>query len=300
MKRRIIIFLGVVAVIVPIVFYAGWVSAAGPENQGLKLSTWLEKLDPSQPSEEQVKAQEAIRAIGTNCIPHLIRLLQREDSRLAEFCLWFNRRQSFLRLGVTPAEVHQQRALAAFRALGQSVNPFVPQIAALLANPSTAKAALNALSNGGEAAVPGFTQALTNVNPEVRSRAAHELGYRRTGDGTVELLIETLNDEHPEVRSAAAYALIRFSADHELIIPALIETLEDPDAGVRSMAAQALGEFGDRASNALPKLQFLYRNRSGLTAVPGAISKISPDEARELGIPAMIQAEDFERLLAIA
>jgi len=93
-KRRILWAVLLVAVVAAVV----WLSMPSPEPvyQGKRLSYWLAGYDsgnynvahpkgPSPPTQEQ--ANEAIRQIGTNAFPALLRMLQVPNPTLTERAL---------------------------------------------------------------------------------------------------------------------------------------------------------------------------------------------------------------------
>src|SRR5690606_24202976 len=108
-----------------------------PEYTGKPLGSWLKHLDVSAPPESQAAAREAIDALGTNATPHLLELLNQQDSRAKKLGIWLNRKLSFLGTWIEPASVHHQRALAGFHILGQESDPFVDELVPLLDRPET-------------------------------------------------------------------------------------------------------------------------------------------------------------------
>ena len=271
-------------------------SVADSEYDGKPLSFWLTQLDLSKSAEAKGKAQEAIDALGTNCIPHLLWLLRQEDSMVKEWGLWFDRKIAFIDFGFEPASVKHERALAAFRILGLRAEPFADDLALLLDRQETSLAATTALSNLGLVAVPGLAKAMTNDNPKVRASAALELGYRRDGARSLPLLLRALaEDPNAEVRSTAALALSRFQDGSNVVVSALITALDDQYPQVGSAAASSLGELGAKAHAAVPRLKQLAAAQGPLApAASGALIKINPNAARESGIPITARMESFE------
>lgn len=85
--------------------------------------------------------------------------------------------------------------------------------------------------------------ALTDVFPEVRSKAVHTLGVLGVQDAGPDLLLLLQSDPDAQVRAEAAWSL------GEMVFPErvepLIQALEDPALEVRWAAAQALGQTQD-------------------------------------------------------
>ncbi len=84
-------------------------------------------------------------------------------------------------------------------------------------------------------------QGLRVRKPSVRARVADLLG-RMHGSSSSEALIEAVSDANRLVRANAAGALGMIGDARS--IPPLIQALKDPDRGVRNMAAGALNEIG--------------------------------------------------------
>jgi hypothetical protein len=53
-----------------------------PEYQGRPLSAWLEDLTTGRDGVQLERARQAIQEIGTNAVPELLILIQKEDSKL--------------------------------------------------------------------------------------------------------------------------------------------------------------------------------------------------------------------------
>lgn len=75
MKRRrlLLILLGCVASITLAIVL--WPREPEPQYNGVSLSTWLKRYNSSR---EQAEASEAIRHIGTNALPYLVKWIQYE------------------------------------------------------------------------------------------------------------------------------------------------------------------------------------------------------------------------------
>jgi HEAT repeat protein len=118
--------------------------------------------------------------------------------------------------------------------------------------------ALTALARMGN--LTPLKAALTDVFPEVRSKAVHTLGLVGAQDAIPELLELLRTDPEHQVRAEAAWSLGEI-ASTERIEP-LIQALEDPAIEVRWAAAQALGKC--RATLALePLCQILQSSGEG-------------------------------------
>jgi HEAT repeat protein len=99
-----------------------------------------------------------------------------------------------------------------------------------------------------------FAEALSEDGvEEVRSFAAHALGYMKNNHAVPVLMDALISDPSGQVRSKAAYSLGRLKNPRTLKV--LLAALKDAHVAVRRNAAQALGMLGDqRAEKSLMEL----------------------------------------------
>jgi hypothetical protein len=126
MRKRVYITLAVAVVI--LVGVVEW-QALGPQQsdplyQGRRLSVWLERYDYNAGRVTVIKAismketDEAIRQIGTNAIPLLLRRLRTRDSALKIWVMDLIRKQHFIRIKYIPARIQRLEGLMGVQALG--------------------------------------------------------------------------------------------------------------------------------------------------------------------------------------
>lgn len=136
-----------------------------PNYEGKKLSTWLDELqaltqaEQANPKTPQVRA---VRAIGTNAIPWLLKEIEIHPNGAA--WRWkVNRllnKQSLTSYRL-PFPNHQMRAEVGFRALGELGEPAIPAILALIGKyPDYVPRTLAAI---GPPAIPALQNCLTNT-----------------------------------------------------------------------------------------------------------------------------------------
>ncbi len=80
-KRRILIISLLIAVVGIISWLVLRPHDSEPTYQGKPLTYWLKGFGSGSPDEVTLKANEAVRQIGTNAIPTLLRLLKAKDSK---------------------------------------------------------------------------------------------------------------------------------------------------------------------------------------------------------------------------
>ncbi len=242
-----------------------------PSYQGRSLSSWIEH--PSTPGQK-----EAIRAIGANGIPTLLRLIQTKETWWRDFAAKHPQNplvKNFVPPRL-PAEGFHQNAGAAFMTLGPIAKAALPDLTKLLDNPDFAIRghAMRAIGGiGTEASILPMVQATTNASAPVRQAAVFGLGweaqaarakfpaelqsFQTHASEIVTALIARLDDANPNVRLGAVQSLGYMGLLPDDVIPQLTRRLTDRDEDVQIRTIQTLGGFGNRAKSALPALNEL-------------------------------------------
>ena len=134
-----------------------------PDYEGKKLSAWLDELQALTQAEQaslRTPQVRAVRAIGTNAIPWLLKEIERHPNGAA----WRWRvnqvlnKQSLISYRV-PFPNHQNRAEIGFRALGELGEPAIPVILAFVVKHPHYVPMLAAI---GPPAIPALQNCLTN------------------------------------------------------------------------------------------------------------------------------------------
>jgi HEAT repeat protein len=112
----------------------------------------------------------------------------------------------------------------------------------------------------------------------------------------VPALLNALDDSDKNTRRKAADALGCIGQQPDLVVPVLIKLLDNPD--MEDIAAKALGDFGDRATHAIPALLTLFQAEFNSLNQPRgqyrsddialALNNISPEVAGKEIIPRLI------------
>lgn len=237
-----------------------------PIYDGKTTSGWVTQLE-SRPGEERVQASEAIRQLGSNALPSLLRELRGMVAIYATNPAIFY---------PGPTNELNLRAICleqAFRSLGENARPAAPELAMLFNQGSLCDfVGTMLLAADRKLAETTFVQALTNKSIEVRSDALADLvpGPGKP-NASVELagLINCLNDETPRtdrmpgmsmavmLRVRAARALGRDGVlDPQRTVSALIERLQrEKEPVVRTAIFYSFGRLGTNAKSALPALR---------------------------------------------
>jgi HEAT repeat protein len=200
-----------------------------PSFAGRPLSWWLADVHEAainRNDTEQARAENAIRAIGTNALPELIQILQAEDSPLKKVLLRLKAKYKLIHLRVVSASQLRVEAAMGYRTLGPQASQQVPELAKLLEAPS----------------------------PQIRHYAAEVLGLIGS-KAAVPALVRGTKDIDDLVRLSSFGALSRMHPDPAIGVPVFVDGLSDPGQAVtREIAAGALGAYGQDATNAVHAL----------------------------------------------
>ena len=216
-----------------------------PVYQGKRLSVWSRDLDENTlASNSRNRAVDAVRQIGTNCVPTLVDMLQSSDSWLKRKLMELVGKQSRIRFHFTTAQERRSRAIRGIEVLGPAA---IPMLIDLLNDKAAMPTAMICLSRVGPEVVWPLTCTLTNEAPQVRSAAIVTLGLLRSnGQAAVPALVERLeSDTDNRVRASAANALGYIGKEPEVAVPALVKHLRDPGSHDARTSRPGLGQIWD-------------------------------------------------------
>ena len=290
-KRKRLLLATVMVSAIGIGYFFFFSQKPEPTYEGKRLSEWVEiNSSASQTFAEHQQAASAIRAIGTNALPCLIQWAASERGA-ARLCLttvaqrlpsWISNHKTFTAWVLDP-QMRAFKARLAFGVLEENAVPAVPALHQMALSSRDPDVHVNAIAILALIARhhSDATKALTNIFavttiPEVVLSPQFFSSY---GDTTpfVPVLIERLKDTAGHGARTSAATLGRFKPDPERVVPALIEATRSADPRLRLIAVEALGNYGDKASDALPTLQALRGDPDpGITSsISEAIYKIS-------------------------
>jgi hypothetical protein len=278
-RRTILIALALAAAAVFAVLLA---RAGEPSYNGHRLSSWVKLLSPRNLQDfgpgcrKTGEAEEAIRSMGTNSLPYLVKWLsyQGGPTPVRDAVKWGIAKCP--RLGKIKAlrawawfdtkDVRGDGAALAFQFLRPTASPAIPsllQVATKPGNTTPQFRALYALVDIGPPSLSALVSIITNrtVNPMVRDRAAESLGYfGPSAEFALPELLIALQDQDSCVASGAADALGMLGLQPARVVPALIGASRRPDTVLELSAVRALGKFGPEAREAIPALQEIDRS----------------------------------------
>jgi len=260
----------------------------GPVYLGKALSQWLEEvpdnwgspLDRVDP-EEKPAAAKAVRAMGTNALPALIKMMEARDWPPKQRLLYWaaNLRLIDLMRHTTPAKRQNVRALFGFCALGTNANPAVPALTDLLlrrGDMGDIRTAV-ALAYMSPEGVLALAQVLTNRDiirtnnaPHARFTAYHGLNqlawaarwakasperssrFELHASLAAPSLLQCMNDPYPVLHLVAAERALRLGVERDKALTVLTNCLADPGLVISNRAARDLSALASAATSALP------------------------------------------------
>jgi hypothetical protein len=301
-KHRILHF----TLLLAILGCVGWPALGQPDEpvyEGQPLTYWLEHYFPitSRPPggsgfvRSDPQAVRAIRLIGTNGIPTLLRLARAQNSRPKTEPPSTTRNQGLVL--VSEGFAQTQLAGFGFSVLGAAASNAVPALIEIfnaklsLSSQEAAASSLGSIGPPARQAAPALALNLADTNSYARLECVRALGrIQAEPQVVVPALVNCLNDSHPGVRQLAIEALGQFGPDAEAAVPALLDicdrnTVESPHA------ATALGLMGPAAKPAVPSLLRVLadenRDSEFRFQCIGALGRIHAEP--ELVVPALMK-----------
>jgi hypothetical protein len=231
MRWRVLIGLFLASVLAWVVW-----RASGPREpvfKGRTLTSWLDhhvptsSANPPYNSPGWHRADEALRAVGSNAVPTLLEMIRAKDPppwRLK--LLQFAGRYRWTRINYSYAFSLHEEAEYAFEVLGTNAVSAVPELIKLYEEDvlpsSSAARALGHIGRGAKPALPNLIRRFTHTNSNVRF--------------------------------CAVSAVMYIGGEPSVVVPALTSALQDPSVDVRWNALVGLSGFGTRARPAVPEI----------------------------------------------
>jgi HEAT repeat protein len=229
------------------------------------LSEWIDLLDssvdPENPNDPIViEARTAVRHIGTNAIPFLLRWIQARDSRLKLQLEEWTQNQNLVKIHFRPAVEKQIRGSAGFFLLGEVATPAISELedqifAARGSSGNESMYAFAALGFIGKDSLPFLTNCLVG-EPRFIFGALEALARMGTNaEPALDLLVGLLqtNDANFKYNLIMPLSIIGCNKP-EVVVPALIPQIQNTNGMVWLAALNALGQLGTNATAAIPQL----------------------------------------------
>jgi HEAT repeat protein len=241
-----------------------------PVYQGKGLRAWLHEYRPGRAA-VALRAEKAIRQIGTNGIPTLLDMLRKKDSPLASKLIRFwhlhIERVSYLPNWVrgpawsrNSAETVNCEGAYGFAILGADAQQAVPALIDICER---------SISPCSESAARG---ALVSIGPAARQ--------------AIPLFLPDVVSPNWSLRLCAVSALRTFQVEPSVLMPVFAKSLKDADPFVRRNAAEGLGNLGAEARQTVPALAHLLSDPEGVvrSAATNALKAIDPEAAAKAGV----------------
>jgi HEAT repeat protein len=291
-RRKVIALLAAAIVLIGIIIVVAFFisSSSEPEYQGVTLSKWLERYNDNVDADPQrSEAAEAVRHIGSNAVPTLVRWAGVPDSPFKEKLQEWASKQSLININFTSADDYHERATLGFQLLGAQAKSAIPDLQRLLCNTNSTDTAAEILCALGPDAVPALLSGLTNADSDIRVAAAEAISdWNRNAELpaspthgrqiilSVPILLNLLQDSEPLVNEVGIRGLgeagSRKAIQPQVAVPLLIQQLKGPYENCRDAAAEALINFGPDAKDAIPVLLDIIQNGSNLGIGPVMIA----------------------------
>jgi hypothetical protein len=263
MKRGLVIFALLALGLCSLLLWGPRLFSDEPYHKGRSLRSWIRQCASAQPGDKRgEEARKALRAIGTNAVPYLVKQL---DQDLRPWQQAWNR--------LIPLGAHSRwgffhpsdAASYALGELGPDAVAAVPRLIEKLATPwggGSPHPQARALLEIGPPAVPYLVAALKHTNWSCRFEA---LWVIQSLDATnsaplIPHVVSLFRDPDEYVRERAARRLTWMSGDPWFMTMSLLPNLDDPDPEVRRLTFSVLHELGPKAQAAVPKLTALTRS----------------------------------------
>jgi hypothetical protein len=270
-----------------------------PSYGGVSLGEWVDRLGSSDQTERET-ARVAVRQIGGEAVPHLLRMLRKEDSAIKIKLVQLLAKQSIVHVRFSWSAQQHERAVRGFQALGPAAKDALLPLVAVLNN-TNARAAQMAYGISCFPNAPAAQRALEALGvdvmlaaiPLVTNDMCQRWLYRDLifmdflyGDDLhrVVPVIERILEEckFPDIRADAAARLGSSQRWPNLEIAILTRSLIlDADVTVKQKAASALSYYESRATNAVPALLWARSIPGVREAAIGALRLIDPNAAAD-------------------
>jgi len=273
------------------------------------LSEWLKACNLYGPeisyaeTAEDRAAVSAVRTIGTNAVPFLLKWIRHESPdwryrlhrAVCKLPSFISESSLVEKVTADRAEDRARNAQMGFAVLGALASNAVPELVKLLdvrKCPDTGSRAMWILGDLGPDGIAALIRRIESTNGYGGTTAIKVLSHRGLGTNAlaaVPFLIRFVASEDEEDAVYAAEMLGNLKIEPEIVVPSLTSALRYSNAPVeyamnakmnrQQMAAYALARFGRQATLAVPSLLKLAQDSEGYTyhLATNALGKIAPE-----------------------
>lgn len=267
-RRRIASTTAVLALLA----FLAWLTfhSSEPSYHGKSLSAWLDQARQNKEIENALQdvyldtpSSRAVRAMGKDTLPFLIRMARTRDTPLRKRIVDLSRQYDWLRLHPQDFDDIQTKAAYGFLVLGPEAKAALPELISMLGDRApevriVAAFAIGKIGPDGAPAIPALQRLVTNSGygrfwADEKGLAAFALGaigpLARPALPQLDLLRK---DSNPFVRASAEAAFIKISGTG---LDAIFEASKSPSGSTNwTFAAEAIESLGTNAAPAIPFL----------------------------------------------
>ncbi len=235
---------------------------AEPEYQGVRLTFWLNECEkhfsPMSDRTPSGKAADAIRTMGTDAVPFLVRRAGASGFSAG----WFLKKimgGTAHRRTDDPRYIARYSAWTGFAVLGPAGEPAVPSLTSLLQDSDpevrfSAALCLGYIGASASKAVPNLLRQVSDRSFRPRDGAVWALGeIRAEPERTIRLLCQVLATNQPgdPTTAGAAHAVSKFKGQARAAVPILLRLLETDPPGSRWSVLRALHQIDPELAKTL-------------------------------------------------
>ena len=248
---------------------------------------------PPAPTKRQLEAAAAVHQLGSNAIPELLRMLQTRDRFSAvsrrRIQQWLNRFHiripQLLDDEHTPAAGPRHRAALGFIALGSNVRPPISQLIPLFKDTDFSKESALVLADSGPEGLVPLREAITNTTPgnwQVLT-AMWALSQFPTNEQVVlPAALHGVTNSDVGVRLCSIFILNRIQTEPQIEVEALTNCISDPMVAWSGL--QAIGNYGTRATSAVPILVDRLKSPTQSSQAAAILKIVDPQAAAKAGV----------------
>jgi HEAT repeat protein len=305
-RRRIASISAVLALLASFAWLA--FHSSEPSYHGKSLSVWLDQARQNKEVENALQdvyldtpAARAVRGIGKDALPSLLRMAHTRDTPLRREMVDLSQRYDWLRIHPQHFQDIQMKAAYGFLVLGPAAKPALPNLISMLDDPASevrllAAFAIAKIGPDSARAIPDLQRLITNsisanaqrkFSTDDRALPAYALGAMGPAGRMALPQIELLRkDSDLFVRATAEAAFIKISGTG---LDAILEQLKDLSNSTNWLfAAQAIAFLGTNGARAVPSLIPALQN-SNASIRANALDALSAIHmAPEITIPAIL------------
>ena len=282
-QRRIWLRTAILAILMVAVLSVLALWPREPAFEGRRLTAWLDDLLWGS-GPQKIKAEDAVRHIGTNAVPALLRKILTRDSQL---------KKDLSKLGI-PLRADwkiRQQALSGFLALGAVAKPAVPGLLRLyMTQPGFSEAGDALTAIGPEPVLSCLTNLLVVQDDKTRSRAVYALATLNLPKQAVTpMIVQCLKDRDLGVRRQAILQLAwqrQWKQEDDEVLTALLTCLKDSDPEVRRWTTFAFGTSARSARISAALLQTLQKETDAAVRSNAVelLRIVYPEDAAKAGV----------------